>query len=54
MYVVFWCSSLVGERCYVQLHLGGLVEIILVEASICCILCCWVNSIDTKRFGIFW
>ena len=54
MYVVFWYSSLLGGRCYIQLHLGCLVGIILFEASIYCILCCWINSIGTRRFGIFW
>ena len=53
MYIIFWCSSLLGGRCYVQLHLKGLVKIILFEASICCILCCWVNSIDIKGLVFF-
>ena len=52
MYVVFWCSNLLGRRCYVQLHLGGLREIVFFEASIYCILCCQVNSIDIERFDI--
>ena len=40
MFVVFWCNSLLGERYYVQQHLGGLMKITLFEASIYCILCC--------------
>ena len=53
MYVVFWCSSLLGGRCYVQLHLRCLVGIILFEASIYCILCCWISSMTQEGLVFF-
>ena len=53
MYVVSLCSSLLVGSCYVQLHFGCSMGIVLFEASIYCVLCCWVSSIYTRRFGIF-